>query len=355
MTLKYLIRDRDRHGVERIYLRRKGHPKIRIAAPEGTEAFLAEYNRALLGTRSAAPDNAIKCGSLRWLVSQYVSTSAQFLSLNPATRKLMRAHLEAVCVNHGENPIASLRTKHLQSIVDAMVQTPFAANNRIKALRALFKWAHKKELIATNPAKDLERLKTPKGGHQPWTAADVRKYLQRHPLDTMAGLALAIFFFTGVRRSDAAKLGRQMESEDGAWLRWRETKGGEVKLTEIPIEPEFRAILDYHRAADRLHYLVTAFGKPFTPAGFGNWFRDRCDEAGLSGLSAHGVRKAGATIAADEGASSHELLAFFNWSSIKETDTYTRAANRKRLAARTSKLLSLENIAGSKVSNLTRK
>ena len=38
-------------------------------------------------------------------------------------------------------------------------------------------------------------------------------------------------------------------------------------------------------------FLVTEYGKPFTPAGFGNWFRQRCDEAGLPQCSAHGLRK----------------------------------------------------------------
>jgi hypothetical protein len=36
-------------------------------------------------------------------------------------------------------------------------------------------------------------------------------------------------------------------------------------------------------------YLTTEYGKP----GFGNWVRDRCDEAGLHHCSAHGLREAG--------------------------------------------------------------
>ena len=31
-------------------------------------------------------------------------------------------------------------------------------------------------------------------------------------------------------------------------------------------------------------FLVTEYGRPFTAAGFGNWFRDRCNEAGLAPL-----------------------------------------------------------------------
>lgn len=34
------------------------------------------------------------------------------------------------------------------------------------------------------------------------------------------------------------------------------------------------------------------WNKPFTNAGFGNWFRDQCDAAGLPKCSAQGLRKA---------------------------------------------------------------
>ena len=86
-------------------------------------------------------------------------------------------------------------------------------------------------------------------------------------------------------------------------------------------------------------FLVTEFGKPFTSAGFGNWFRDRCNEAGLPQCSAHGVRKAAAVRAAENGATTHELMAMFGWMTLKEAERYTKAAERKRLAGRAATLL----------------
>ena len=56
--------------------------------------------------------------------------------------------------------------------------------------------------------------------------------------------------------------------------------------------------------------------------------------AGILDKSAHGLRKAAAIRAADDGATAHELLATFGWIDIKEAEIYTRAADRKRLAAR---------------------
>ncbi len=84
---------------------------------------------------------------------------------------------------------------------------------------------------------------------------------------------------------------------------------------------------------------MTEFGKPFTAAGFGNWFRKRCDEAGLKHCSAHGLRKAGVTIGADNGATEHQLMAIYGWESPKQAALYTRKANRKKLAGAAMHLL----------------
>ena len=61
----------------------------------------------------------------------------------------------------------------------------------------------------------------------------------------------------------------------------------------IPIFDELREILDAGLVGD-LSYLVTDFGKPHTPNGFGNKFRIWVEELGLKGKSAHGLRKSAA-------------------------------------------------------------
>ena len=65
---------------------------------------------------------------------------------------------------------------------------------------------------------------------------------------------------------------------------------------------------------------------------FGNAFRDWCDQAGLRQCSAHGLRKAGATIASDNGATTHQLMAIYGRETLKQAELYTKAANRIRLA-----------------------
>src|SRR3546814_11486781 len=91
---------------------------------------------------------------------------------------------------------------------------------------------------------------------------------------------MALLLFTGVRRSDVVCLGRPM-MRDG-WLHFIEAKGRsrKVKDRSVPIIPELQAAIDT-APSGHATFLVTEFGKPFTPNGFGNWLRRRCNEAGL--------------------------------------------------------------------------
>jgi site-specific recombinase XerD len=79
-------------------------------------------------------------------------------------------------------------------------------------------------------------------------------------------------------------------------------------------------------------FLVTEYGRPFTPSGFGNWFRNRCDQANLRHCSAHGLRKATAAALAEAGATAHEIAAVTGHMSLEEIERYTRAARKRKLA-----------------------
>src|SRR5262249_19623264 len=79
-------------------------------------------------------------------------------------------------------------------------------------------------------------------------------------------------------------------------------------------------------------YLVTDYGKPFTPAGFGNWFRERCNEAGLLHCSAHGLRKAFLRRMAEAGCSEDYIASISGHRDTREIRTYVQAANKARMA-----------------------
>jgi integrase len=109
--------------------------------------------------------------------------------------------------------------------------------------------------------------------------------------------------------------------------------------TEITVEfPERLMKVIAETNTGDLAFIVGESGHPFTTESFGNWFRKHCTAAGVE-KSAHGVRKLSATLAANAGASSHELMAQYGWATSRQAETYTKQADRKRLGIRASKLV----------------
>jgi integrase len=178
------------------------------------------------------------------------------------------------------------------------------------------------ELAERNPAKDVPYIEAKGDGHHSWTDAEVARYEARHPVGTTARLAMALLLFTSQRRSDVVLFGPK--HVHAGWLHF-------TIYLEIPIQSELQDILDATPlGADT--FLINAFGRPFSVAGFGNWFRERCDEAGLKHCSAHGLRKAAARRLAENDRSSHQIMAITGHTTLKEVDRYTRAANQRKLA-----------------------
>ena len=340
---RFLVEDVDRHGNVRIYFRRKGQPKIRLTEMPGTPAFDAEYQRAFSGelkSPSASRHIAAMPQTMRWLCEQYYA-SATFQSLAPSTRKVRRGILESICQRSGNFRFSTMEARHVAKLRDEKAAFPEAANNRVKALRQLFAWANSPEYgyATKNPAREVAYLRSNNpDGIRAWSEADAARYEARHPIGTKARLAFDLLLYTGVRRSDVVRLGPQME-RDGK-LVFNETKGSAriVKAHELPILPPLRQSIDATQIG-HLVYLVTAFGQPRSAKAFGNWFKKRCREAGLEDLSAHGLRKLGAQRCAEAGASEHQLMALFGWSSPQQAALYTKKANRAKLEAAAAPLL----------------
>lgn len=338
-TYKYVVRDRDRHGRWRYYLRRPGHPKIRLRAKPGSSEFDQEYQAAILTSAAARPDEGDP-HTLRWLVKRYVK-SAEFQRLSESTQRVRELILEHVieeasspgsAVLFGECPLTRMSPKLVRVLRDRKAKFPHAANNRVKIVRRMFRWGVENELLESNPAVDVAALHAPSTGHHTWIEEEIALFEARWPIGSKERLAFALLRYLGIRRSDVVRLGRQ-HLRDGV-LRFTTKKGARRNAVslELPMPVQLCAIIEQSTTGD-LAFLVTDHGLAFTAAGFGGWFRERCDDAELPHCSAHGLRKAAATALADAGATPHQLMAWFGWKSIKEAERYTRAANQKKLAA----------------------
>ncbi len=178
-------------------------------------------------------------------------------------------------------------------------------------------------------------------GFPPWTQAEIQQFRKHYPLGTKPRLAFELVFYTGLRRSDLVRLGRQFVRNGVIEIETvKSVSAKKPVVAYIQIVEPLQEAIDAGPAGDMI-YLLTEYGKPFKKDGFGNWFRSKCDAAGIS-KSSHGLRKNAAQRLAEDGASEHQLMAIMGWTDIKTAMIYTRDANRRRMAIMASKGLANE-------------
>lgn len=364
---RYYYEDRDRHGNLRRYFRKRiertgKYRKVRLREASGSASFLEEFAAAMAGRpylkpepERPAPPRVVE-KSLRWLIEKYYRECGEFRAYDDETKKTRRRILKNLCAEPeragsmiaiGDLP-CDIPSDKITVLVNRKAETSIdSANARLKAIRKLSEWAVSTtpKLMAANLAKDVALLKRKDtGGHIPWTFEQIELYKERHPIGTKAHLALMLFLLLGQRISDVARIGRPhirrpehigpqlRKIHPGRWLAFRQHKNRNSKPVDlvIPILPALETVLAASPCG-RLTFLETEFNRPYTTKGLGNWFERRCVEAGVPGR-AHGLRKAGATIAAENGASAHQLMAIFGWKTLEQAELYTKAVRQQLLA-----------------------
>jgi len=221
-----------------------------------------------------------------------------------------------------------LQRVHIAAILGK--KTPNAARNWMKALRGLMKFCVEAELIEGHPTEGIKRARTPKtGGFHTWTEPEIAKYEARHPIGTCERLAEALLLYTALGRSDIVRFGPQ--HVQGSRIELRKTARLTGKTLRIAIHPALAEVIA-GTPCNHLTFLVTAYEKPLTAPGFGNWFRECCDAAGLPHCTAHGLRKAMFRRIAKAGGSVHHLKGVGGHASLSELQVYTEDADQARLA-----------------------
>jgi integrase len=332
---KYVHGFIDRHGRPRFYFRRAGFKKIPLSGLPWSPEFMEAYEKAVSG-QSASVDvgaNRTKPGSMRALAVSYFQSVA-YRSMTARTQRVYRNMIERFCEkidkkgnSFGDKRVALIGREHVVRLIASKAEKPEAANQFRKVLRAMMKHAVEIGLRADDPTRDVRAIRVHSEGFHSWTDAEIAQFEKRHPVGSRARLAFALLLYTGQRRSDVVRMGYQ-HVRNGV-LTVRQEKTG-AKLS-IPLHPTLQAILA-DTTPDNMTFLITQFGKPFTSNGFGNWFRDQCNAAGLPQCSAHGLRKAAARLLAEAGCTAHEIASITGHASLKQVAHYTRAVDQGRLA-----------------------
>jgi integrase len=328
---KYVQAWVDRDGRARCYFRRRGYPLVRLPGLPWSPSFMAAYEAALAGPRTAIGAGRSKPGSVSAVVAEYFDSQQFFASKSPGTQRMRRGILERFRLPpNGDRPFALLPPEWIERLLDA--KPPHAARSWLVTLRSLCAFALKRGLLRADPTANVKRRAIKGDGFHTWTDDEIAQFGAYHPIGSKPRLAFALLLHTTQRRSDVVRMGRQhiRETHDGPALYVKQRKTG-VELL-IPIHPELRTILDA-TPSEHLTFLVTATGKPYGDNHFSESFREWCDAAGLpKRCSAHGLRKAACRRFAEAGCSAPEIMSHSGHGTMKELIRYTKAADQARLA-----------------------
>ncbi len=362
---KHVICDRDRHGVERLYFRRdrtRGTPKIFLGYDPELPAFWDAYAAAVRGDAppaalyrrqpaQAAANKKQTHGTFRQLVADYFEDKFAFEGLDEKqTKGRAKRILEECCREPiapgsslflADTPLAEFGPDHVAMLIERKKRTgaKAAANQRHKDLKRMFKWALKSSYTVNgkpmklNPVLSVDTVKYTTEGHHTWTLDEVARFEKAHPVGSKARLALGLYIYLGQRIGDVWQLGRQHERAGVLVFTQDKNHARNPVRMELPVLPPLRRIIDASPTGD-LAYLVNDYGQPFASAkSFANKFKDWCDKAGLPGhCTSHGLRKAAACMAAENGATEAEMMAIFGWRDTRMAALYIQKANKKRLA-----------------------
>jgi integrase len=346
---EYVTSFKDRHGKERLRFRRKGFPAGYFKAALGTEDFRIEYRAFMSGAEdpvAVAIERTVP-GSINDLVTRYFATPSR-LGPSATTQSKVRRIIGNFRDEYGALPAARVTFEHIDKIIGKklerrMEQTakglrpvggPEAARKLRKELVRLFDFAVKLGMVPTNPVTHSDRVKVEAGkrskGAHTWTEVEIAQYREHHALGSKARLAMELMLWTGQRRIDAIRMGRQ-HIVNGR-IKVTQSKGG----TElwIPVAPSLLESIVAMPTSQKGHlcFLLTDYGKPFTNPGFGNWFREQCDAAGLPQCSAHGLRKAMMRRLAELHLGNQSLKSVSGHVNDAEVAVYTREVDQRTMA-----------------------
>ena len=251
-----------------IYHRKTGK---RIKSAPGLAAFLAETERLTAASASQAP----KPGTVGALIEAY-RKSPEFSDLAERTRSDYQKVFDYLKPIDGDL-LADLAAPFILEVRDAA----FAKHKRrfanyvVAVLRLLLKWGAVRDLLPTNPAAEVPKIRRPRGApiaNRAWDEDECAAVLSGATGGLKVGIALGMF--AGMREGDAIRAARSVY--DGISLRWVQGKTGTP--IELPVDQRLKVILDTTLAGKKearieaMTLVVGERGKPYTLDGFRTMF-----------------------------------------------------------------------------------
>lgn len=335
VRLKYLVPSgRWPSGHTRYYFRPRGRKGVPMPdALKDSPVFLRAYSDAMDAYQAGTEGLQ---GSIAETVTAYLK-SDHYSTRAKSTREVWRRYLDHIKKTYGKAKILDLEARHIRQALAKF--SAHEANNRLKAWRALCKFALNSGRIDRNPAAEVTKRETPKtDGHEPWTRADVAAFRKHWPIGTDQRLAFEVMHHTGCAIADALQLGDK-NIRDG-WIIHNRQK------STSPSACPFRGGPDWFEPTDMLHkclaarnakhlvWITTRRGAPRSAKAASQWFSAACRAAGVA-KTAHGIRKHRAAIFRENGATPDQRMAILGHETTAQEAHYSKSADLRRIISGT--------------------
>jgi integrase len=339
----------------RVYLYHRP-TKTRILSPEGSPEFLAELAAIGQKTLSKAAPNTL--GSL---ISAYKGTPKQpmeFSMLGERTRADYQKVFDYLKPIAG-TPLPLIDTAFMLQLRDkafAKRKRRFA-NCLLTVTSIIFNWGRPRKLCGDNPTFGVKQIARKKGTpavNRPWSDSELAVAIKQAPQGLKSGILLALS--TSMRGIDVVAL--PWKIYDGKVI--NATHGKNDEALWVPAHPLLKMWLDRlpnnplkmknmvarKKAMEQPIVLAPKTGKPYLLNGFRGTFKKFIDEletGGLvdPGLTFHGLRHSIATLLAEAGATTQQIMAVTGHRDEKTVQIYIAKANKKKLASQAMSLLNL--------------
>lgn len=300
--------------------------------PEIHPDFVAAWAKADATKPDHAP--ALPSGTIAMIIRK-LRTSKRWKGLASSYRSSLRFHMDRILTDHGTLPVKGLRRKHIEADLAALDPNP--ANASLKCWRLIFAQAKTDGLIDSDPSHEIRKVQTKSPGHAPWDQVEVDTFREYWKIGTRQRAAFELLAWTGARVSDAAKMTRSHIGADGL-LTFRQQKTG--GLAHVPWtspltawaakwEPERTMVREAVMATAGFTLLETGQGRGRSVKGLSNLISAAAVKSGVTGRTAHGLRKYRLSAIAEAGGSAHAIMAWGGHASLSEAEAYTRGASRK--------------------------
>ena len=316
---RYVTSFVDAKGKRRYRFQRRGYKSVYL--PDIKDPlFDTAYTKAL--TEMTVQRVAHKY-SFDAAVDRYLK-STTFTRQKASSQKSTKRRLQKLAKQYGASSIRDLTPRKLRGLLDK-IDSPSERNRTLTMFRNVLHESILQEVINVNPAMDVKRVKHVPKSYAVWTREEIARFLKHHAEGTTPHLAMQLMYRTGQRSSDVAEMGAHNLQNGRIRLTQRKT-GTEV---DIPLTPELERVLPKHNGKT---WIRNNRMKPYSHKGFQQAFVKWAKAAGIDGKSSHGVRAAVATHAAEDGATSQEIMAVTGHKSLSEVERYTKQAEKARLA-----------------------